>query len=145
MTQKEKDELCPMIDTPASVQRADKAAWKDLIEMNKELRERVIQMTDELEGDGLGGPDAVKALGLRQVCELNSEHIVLLKGDITQLREELVRARGALALMRRATLQGHGAHWDETGGSGTGCPACLRIQELRQQADAALQPEGRMK
>lgn len=106
-----KDELYPIIDIPASVQRADKEAWKDLIEMNRELRERVIEMTDELGGDGLCGPDAVKALGLRQVHELDSEHIALLNVDIAKLEQEREQLK---ALLRRAESVLH--EWCEQGG-----------------------------
>ena len=55
---------------------------------------------------------AAKAEGLEQVSELKK----------------------ALELYRDASYQGHSSHWDKTGGSGSGCPACLRAIELRAQA-----------
>ena len=62
-----------------------------------------------------------------------------------QLREQNRVLREALLIMREATYQGHSAHWDPTGGSGSGCPACQRAHELREQAaalTATSQPGG---
>lgn len=46
--------------------------------------------------------------------------------------------RKAIALLRSASQQSHEAHFDKTGGSGTGCPECIRARELREKADAIL-------
>ena len=48
--------------------------------------------------------------------------------------EQVSELRKALELYRDASYQGHSSHWDKTGGSGSGCPACLRAIELRAQA-----------
>ena len=48
--------------------------------------------------------------------------------------EQMSELRKAMELYREASYQGHSAHWDKTGGSGTGCPACIRATELRAQA-----------
>ena len=47
---------------------------------------------------------------------------------------QVTELRKAMELYREASYQGHSAHWDKTGGSGSGCPACLRATELRAQA-----------
>ena len=44
-----KDELYPIIDIPDSVQRADKAAWNELIDEIKLLREEIVRLKRELE------------------------------------------------------------------------------------------------
>ena len=48
--------------------------------------------------------------------------------------EQVSELKKALELYRDASYQGHSSHWDKTGGSGSGCPACLRAIELRAQA-----------
>lgn len=46
--------------------------------------------------------------------------------------------REAIALLRNASQQSHTAHFDKTGGSGSGCPECIRARDLREKADAIL-------
>jgi hypothetical protein len=41
----------------------------------------------------------------------------------------------AFHVMRRATMQGHTAHWDPTGSYGAGCPECKRASDLREKAE----------
>ena len=85
----------------------------------EELFQKIIQVVykPEVKDADIRGPIAdalrrAKAEGLEQVSEL----------------------RKALELYRDASYQGHSSHWDKTGGSGSGCPACLRAIELRAQA-----------
>ena len=53
---------------------------------------------------------------------------------ITKLEEENQKLLTAVSILWSASLQGHSAHWDPTGGSGSGCPACQRAWQLRDKA-----------
>ena len=65
--------------------------------------------------------------------ELNKHDAALRRAKAEGL-EQVSELRKALELYRDASYQGHSSHWDKTGGSGSGCPACLRAIELRAQA-----------
>lgn len=52
--------------------------------------------------------------------------------QIERERRELIRA---LVWMERAAHQGHSAHFDRTGQSGAGCPACNQAYEQRERAE----------
>ena len=62
------------------------------------------------------------------------EHIAALRRAKAEGLEQVSELKKALELYRDASYQGHSSHWDKTGGSGSGCPACLRAIELRAQA-----------
>lgn len=49
-----------------------------------------------------------------------------------------VAMREAITLLRDASYQNHTGHFDKTGGSGSGCPECIRARDLRDKADAIL-------
>ena len=72
---------------------------------------------------------------------VSAEDYDALEADNAALRrakaeglEQVSELKKALELYRDASYQGHSSHWDKTGGSGSGCPACLRAIELRAQA-----------
>ena len=65
--------------------------------------------------------------------ELNKHDAALRRAKAEGL-EQVSELKKALELYRDASYQGHSSHWDKTGGSGSGCPACLRAIELRAQA-----------
>ena len=50
-------------------------------------------------------------------------------------QEEIERLRLAYDALRHATLAAHSSHFDRTGGSGTGCLACIDIRAARKNAD----------
>jgi hypothetical protein len=65
--------------------------------------------------------------------------------DVAELRAQIERLtiRGeayenAYRIAYQATYQSHSGHWDKTGGSGAGCPECIRAREARENCDAAL-------
>jgi hypothetical protein len=51
---------------------------------------------------------------------------------VEELRELLEKA---LEIGRDATMIGHYEHWDATMRGGRGCPACRRVQKLREELD----------
>jgi len=53
-------------------------------------------------------------------------------------QREITRLKKALELYKQASYQAHSAHFDRTGGAGSGCPACIEARELREQAEQAL-------
>ena len=78
--------------------------------------------------------------GFSFVPEINA-HNAKVDEAIALLRSPApgaVAMRKAIALLRSASQQSHAAHFDKTGGSGTGCPECIRARELREKADAIL-------
>ncbi len=77
------------------------------------------------------------ALAIRDADELEVAASVLdaaLRRAKAEGLEQVSELKKALELYRDASYQGHSSHWDKTGGSGSGCPACLRAIELRAQA-----------
>jgi len=54
----------------------------------------------------------------------------------TLVEKEIGRLREAYELLRMATFGAHSAHFDRTGGSGSGCPECLRMRKIRAEADS---------
>ena len=62
------------------------------------------------------------------------DHDAALRRAKAEGLEQVSELKKALELYRDASYQGHSSHWDKTGGSGSGCPACLRAIELRAQA-----------
>jgi len=60
------------------------------------------------------------------------------KRDLATVQGERERLFQVIELYRSASYQSHSAHFDPTGGSGSGCPACLRAIELRADARAIL-------
>ena len=65
---------------------------------------------------------------------LACDHDAALRRAKAEGLEQVSELKKALELYRDASYQGHSSHWDKTGGSGSGCPACLRAIELRAQA-----------
>ena len=59
----------------------------------------------------------------------------LAQQGITELQAEIERLRLAYDALRHATLAAHSSHFDRTGGSGTGCLACIDIRAARKNAD----------
>jgi hypothetical protein len=55
--------------------------------------------------------------------------------------EILKKLEGAFSLMRDASFQSHGGHWDSEGTGGKNCPECLRARELRNEATEAFYKE----
>ena len=74
---------------------------------------------------------AVRRADLRKA----EDTILWLDRDTQALREENRRLREAVDILRKATYQSHNGHWDMTGGSGSGCPECMRAREARAEAD----------
>jgi hypothetical protein len=53
----------------------------------------------------------------------------------SKLLSRIKQVEEAYHKMREAAFQNHSAHFDKTGGSGAGCPECLRIRSLRREAE----------
>ena len=68
---------------------------------------------------------------LRESAKIWGERHATVQGE----RDRLFQV---IELYRSASYQSHSAHFDPTGGSGSGCPACLRAIELRADARAIL-------
>ena len=68
---------------------------------------------------------------LRESAKIWEERHATVQGE----RERLFQV---IELYRSASYQSHSGHFDPTGGSGSGCPACLRAIELRADARAIL-------
>ena len=65
-------------------------------------------------------------------------HFAALREELAQVKEERGMLMSAMDLYKQASFQSHSGHWDKTGGSGAGCPACIRANELCQQAQARI-------
>ena len=88
-----------------------------------------------------GGYSGKGPVGNVEATCVDHEWVVMLADHDAALRrakaeglEQVSELKKALELYRDASYQGHSSHWDKTGGSGSGCPACLRAIELRAQA-----------
>ncbi len=53
-----------------------------------------------------------------------------------ELKKTIALTEEAYCLLAEATLTNHHGHFDPTGGSGTGCPECLRVRDLRDKAES---------
>ena len=63
-----------------------------------------------------------------------TDHAAAIRRAKAEGVAQATELRKAMELYREASYQGHSSHWDKTGGSGSGCPACLQAIELRAQA-----------
>ena len=79
-------------------------------------------------------------LGRDKLRQMTNE-IIRQDKELTVLREENRRLREVVVVLRKATYQSHNGHWDMTGGSGSGCPECIRAREARVEADRLLNGE----
>ena len=66
------------------------------------------------------------------ICDPGNEDLV---NDIDRLQQQVDILRKAYELLRTATFGAHSAHFDPTHGSGSGCPECIRMREIRAEAD----------
>jgi len=94
--------------------------------IDKKVTELVSEIYNRVDGRGvLAGSALAEALEIADAA---------LRRAKAEGLEQVSELRKALELYRDASYQGHSSHWDKTGGSGSGCPACLRAIELRAQA-----------
>jgi len=107
--EKKRDDLIHGLHLPQFVQVQVEQKYRSLIEQLATAQAQNLQLAQE----GLKAGDTIARLTAR----------------VRQLEE-------ALKLYREASFQSHSGHWDKTGGSGTGCPECIRANGLREQADA---------
>ena len=66
--------------------------------------------------------------------ETEEENATLLE-KVNEQQAKITRLRLAYDALRHATLAAHSSHFDRTGGSGTGCFACIDIRAARKNAD----------
>ena len=59
-----------------------------------------------------------------------------LKRQLAAREAQVTKITKANALLREASFQSHSGHWDNTGGSGSGCSECIRSYELMNEAEA---------
>jgi len=59
----------------------------------------------------------------------------LQAAEIERLQQQVGILLKAYELLRTATFGAHSAHFDPTHGSGSGCPECTRMREIRAEAD----------
>lgn len=62
------------------------------------------------------------------------------RGKVEKLQADLDRVSEAMEIFKVASYQGHAAHWDLTMQHGAGCHECIRVRELREEAETILRP-----
>lgn len=95
--------------------------------MNELTREEILKLISEITDDAIQRdfPGWVNAVRDNDAAQ---------RATIQRQAEEIARLKEAMEIYKQATYQSHLCHWDNAGGSITGCPECIRAREARDQA-----------
>jgi len=89
---------------------------------------------DEIERLRAGCNPECPGCGLKP-CNEKGQAVLWCDECVGEKQAEIERLRLAYDALRHATLAAHSSHFDRTGGSGTGCLACIDIRAARKNAD----------
>jgi len=111
----------------------EKMQWRDKAWTWERKSNQKIALRRELE-ELLGITEHVSACD--EAFENGMKRMRAVISERDALRAQVAVLREACQIYRKASQQGHAAHWDRTMQGGAGCLECIRALELREKADA---------